>query len=156
MDNAAVALLIQDLREQWRVVEEVYRRVEERLATGSDSPESVESLAYQVHNLYGACEQLFELVARAFENRIDDRRYHVDLLRRMRTDIEGVRPAFLSPELEAVLHELRAFRHFFRHAYAVELRPERVRAIAELAAGLRAPLESALDGFADAIAGGEA
>jgi hypothetical protein len=125
LDSAAAALLVQDFREQWRVIEEVYQRVEKRRLVVSNAPASVEGLAYQLHNLYGACEQLFELIARAFENRIDARQYHVDLLRRMRTEIEGVRPALLdSTELERDLHELRAFRHFFRHAYAVELNPK--------------------------------
>ena len=105
------------------------------------------------HNLYGACEPLFELIARAFENQIDGRRYHVDLLRRMRTEIEGVRPALLSAELESDLHELRAFRHFFRHAYGVELKPQQVASMAEVANRIREPLKPALDRFLDRIAG---
>ena len=154
MDSAAAALLVQDFREQWRVIEEVYQRVEKRRLVVSNAPASVEGLAYQLHNLYGACEQLFELIARAFENRIDARQYHVDLLRRMRTEIEGVRPALLdSTELERDLHELRSFRHFFRHAYAVELKSERVEVVAEAADRIRAPLKAALDRFGSAIVG---
>ena len=154
MDSAAAALLVQDLGEQWRVIDEVHHRVDERRRGVSDAPASVEGLAYQLHNLYGACQQLFELIARAFENRIDARQYHVDLLRRMRTEIEGVRPALLdSTELERDLHELRAFRHFFRHAYGVELEPGRVEAVAEAADRIRAPLKAALDRFAAAIVG---
>jgi len=133
------------------VIEEVYIRVEERRRGASEAPASVEALAYQLHNLYGACEQLFELIARAFENQIDARRYHVDLLRRMRMEIEGVRPRLLSAELEQDLNELRAFRHFFRHAYGVELKPDRVVKVAEVANRMRSPLESALDRFASAL-----
>lgn len=100
MDSAA-ALLVQDLREQWRVIDEVHHRVDERRHGVSDAPASVEGLAYQLHNLYGACEQLF--------------------------------------------------RHFFRHAYAVELEPGRVEAVAEAADRIRSPLRAALDRFAAAI-----
>jgi hypothetical protein len=153
LDSAAAKLLVVDLRAQWEVVEEVYRRMDERLRSATGGPASVEALAYQIHNLYGACEQLFELTARAFENQIDRRRYHVDLLRRMRTEIEGLRPALLSDSLAGDLNELRAFRHFFRHAYGVELKPEQVHAVGEVAQRVREPLRSALDRFAAAITG---
>lgn len=153
MDSAAAKLLAVDLRSQWEVIAEVYRRVDERLRSATDEPASVEGLAYQLHNLYGACEQLFELIARAFENRIDRRRYHVDLLRRMRTEIQGVRPRLLSDGLAGDLNELRAFRHLFRHAYGIELKPELVRAVASVAQRMRDPLRSALERFASAITG---
>lgn len=156
MDGEAAALVVLDLREQWRVIEEVYRRVEDRRQVASDAPASVEGLAYQLHNLYGACEQLFELIARAFENQIDGRRYQVDLLRRRKIEIEGVRPALISDALERDLNELRAFRHFFCHAYGVELKPDQVRAVAEVADRIREPLKAALDRFADAIIEGAA
>jgi hypothetical protein len=71
----------------------------------------------------------------------------------MRTEIEGVRPALLSTRLESDLHELRAFRRFFRHAYGVELTADRVEAVATVADRIREPLRSALDQFADAITG---
>lgn len=151
MDKEAAALLALDLREQWRVIEMVYGRLEERQRVASDTPASVEGLAYQLHNLYGACEQLFELIARAFENQIDGRRYHVDLLRRMRMDITGVRPALLSETVERDLNELRAFRHLFRHAYGVDLNPRKVRAVAEVADAVRRPLKDALDRFVAVI-----
>jgi hypothetical protein len=152
LDKSAASLLVLDLREQWRVIEEVYARVEDRARSGP-GPASVEALAYQLHNLYGAFEQLFELIARAFENQIDNRSYHVDLLRRMRMEVQGVRPRLISSELERDLNELRAFRHFFRHAYGVELKSEPVRAMVEVASRVRAPLEAALDRFAREIAG---
>lgn len=135
------------------MIERVYRRLEERRRAASDTPASVEGLAYQLHNLYGACEQLFELVARAFENQIDARRYPVDLLRRMKMEIAGVRPALLSESLERDLNELRGFRHLFRHAYGVDLDPDKVRAVARIADAIRRPLKDALDRFVDAIAG---
>jgi hypothetical protein len=39
----------------------------------------------------------------------------------MGLDVEGVRPAVFSPATIRVLRRLLGFRHFFRHAYAVEL-----------------------------------
>lgn len=92
------------------------------------------------------------MIARAFENQIDGRRYHVDLLRRMKMEITGVRPPLLSEALERDLNELRAFRHLFRHAYGIDLDPAKVRAVAGIAA-IRQPLKDALDRFVDAITG---
>jgi hypothetical protein len=39
----------------------------------------------------------------------------------MTMNVEGVRPRFLSNETAALLHRIRSFRHFFRHAYRVDL-----------------------------------
>jgi hypothetical protein len=62
-----------------------------------------------------------------FENRVADRsQWHTELLRRMMLDISGVRPALLSAENADLLNELRAFRHFFRHAYGLRLDFSRV------------------------------
>ena len=101
----------------------------------------------QLHNLYGACEQLFELVARAFENQIDGPTYHVDLLRRMKAEITGVRPSFLTEGVATTLNELRGFRHFFRHAYDSELHSERVTELAATALALRPELRDSMDRF---------
>lgn len=36
----------------------------------------------------------------------------------------GIRPALVSDEAFALLDELRRFRHFFRHEYSTDLKPE--------------------------------
>ena len=97
----------------------------------------VDSLAYQLHNLYSAFEQLFEEVARFFENRIDEARYHADLIRRMRLEIRGIRPALLCESTASDLDELRRFRHLFRHAYATDLDPTKVAKLAARVPGIR-------------------
>ena len=105
-------------------------RIEERLATFAQCAEGIDSMGYQLHNLYGAFEQLFEEVARFFENRIDGIQYHAELLRRMQLEIKGIRPALLSAETASDLDELRRFRHLFRHAYAADLDPSKVADLA--------------------------
>jgi hypothetical protein len=53
--------------------------------------------------------------------------YHTELLRRMRLEIPGVRPAALSSEISFQhLEEMRGFRHVFCHAYSYGLDDERV------------------------------
>ena len=88
----------------------------------------IESAAYQLHNLFNAIEDLLKIVANAFENSIADlSRRHTELLDRMTLDIKGIRPSLLSAECASYLHELRAFRHFFRHAYTVPIDYGRVQ-----------------------------
>lgn len=41
--------------------------------------------------------------------------------------MEGVRPRLISEEAYREMDELRAFRHFSRHAYSYELRYEKVK-----------------------------
>jgi hypothetical protein len=87
-----------------------------------DDPVKLESVAYQIHNLYSAVEDLLKLVAAHFENNIaDSSRWHTDLSYRMTQDITGIRPALLSQESYILLNGLRSFRHFFRHAYNVPI-----------------------------------
>ena len=84
-------------------------------------------LAYKLHNLYSTYEVMFKLIARFFENQIEDiSLYHSALISRMRIEIEGVRPSILSDKSYKMLDELRGFRHVFRHAYSYELDAERV------------------------------
>lgn len=147
LDDQRLALLRRDLQDQWEIIDRVFAKIAERRLGASASAVQVEALAYQLHNLYGACEQLFELIARAFENQIDGATYHVDLLRRMKAEITGVRPALLTEGLAGRLNELRGFRHFFRHAYDSELHSGRVTALAATALALRREIRDSLDRF---------
>ena len=130
MDKGAFAVLEAGLRARVRDISRIGGRIEERLCTFAHSAEGVDSMGYQLHNLYGAFEQLFEEVARFFENRIEGIQYHAELIRRMQLEIEGVRPALLSTETASDLDELRRFRHLFRHAYTADLDPDKVADLA--------------------------
>ncbi len=123
MDETGVAILKAEIDSRERDINGVYQRIEKRRETFRETAEGMDSMAYQIHNLYSAFEQLFETVVRFFENRLEEERYHVDLLRRMRLEIDGIRPALVSGEAFNLLDQLRRFRHFFRHAYTAELNP---------------------------------
>lgn len=58
-----------EINAQLRQLEIVFDRIEQR--AGATSESEVESLAYQLHNLYCAFEDLFELVAERFENHLE-------------------------------------------------------------------------------------
>ena len=119
MDPIQISSLIAQIEAHMMQITSVYQTVEARAAAmRPHDVATIEGLAYQLHNLYNACEDLLKLVANAFENRIDDQAgWHRGLVQRMSLTIEGVRPALISVEALPHLNELRSFRHFFRHAY---------------------------------------
>ena len=118
-------LIISEIKTQLQKIELVQEKVLERRKELAERRAVVyEGTAWVVHNYYSSIEELLRLVAAAFENNITDvSRWHSELIDRMTLDIEGIRPALLSSETSVVLHRLRAFRHFMRHAYDVELDP---------------------------------
>jgi len=126
MDKGTFAILKAELEDRYKNVCHIYNRMNQRLSNFRETDAGIDSMAYQLHNLYSAYEQLFEIVAHSFENRIQGERYHADLLRRMRLEIEGIRPALISDEAFLLLDELRRFRHFFRHAYTAKLNPKKL------------------------------
>ena len=147
MDKTAFRVLEADLTGRRRDVIRIGDRIRERQLTFADSSESIDSMSYQLHNLYSAFEQMFEEVARSFENRVDEGRYHTDLLRRMQLRIEGVRPALLSEETAGALDELRRFRHLFRHAYTAELDSTKVADLVGKVAAIQKDVERDVDRF---------
>lgn len=128
MDSVGLRTLEAEVKAQMANIDQVYELLRQRTAEMSDEvPAYVESAAYQLHNLYSAIEDLLLIVAKAFENRVSDlSRWHMALIQRMALEIRETRPALLSAESVALLNELRAFRHFFRHAYGVPIQPQRV------------------------------
>ncbi len=127
-------------------IEKIYVRLGERGKKRGKA--AAESMGYQLHNLYCAFEDLFEIVAKIFENNIHDKsRYHLELLKRMSIAIEGVRPALLTEEAVELLNNLRSFRHVFRHAYSYDLDEKKVRIILADAVKLRALYQKDIRAF---------
>lgn len=146
MEEERLSLLTASLGGQRDEIERIYARIDERRTR--EGTANLESLAYQLHNLYCAFEDLFNIVAAFFENRIDERAgYHRELLWRMKLAIEGVRPALLMEDSYRLLDSLRAFRHFFRHAYSYELDPQKVGLVLQDALELRPRYQGDLDRF---------
>lgn len=152
MEAERLSLLKAAVSAQRREIEKIFSKVEERRK--EEGLSSLESLAYQLHNLYCGFEDLFKIVANFFENRIEERaKYHRELLWRMKIPIEGVRPAVLSEESFRRLDALRAFRHFFRHAYSYELDPKKVALVVEDALALKRLYAAELDHFLEQLGG---
>ena len=150
MEESRYLVLAAEVRAQLQQIERIHGLVDEREPIGGVA--GMESLAYQLHNLYGAIEDLFKVVADAFENNVaPDGGYHAELLRRMTIAVPGIRPNVISAETRGLLDSLRGFRHVFRHAYARGLDVRRLRIVLDDARAARRPLARDLEAFLGSV-----
>lgn len=83
--------------------------------------------AYYLSGVYSCFEDIFEKVAKVYENNIENpAAWHSELLLRMRIDIDDIRPAVIDNEAFLFLDELRAFRHVFKQSYVFSLDAARI------------------------------
>lgn len=152
MEKERIVLLKGEVKGQIGIIDEIYEEIEKRIERMEESQENLESLAYHLHNLYCAFEDMFEMIADFFENNIDEKvRYHQKLLLRMSVEIEGVRTAVISKGVWKLLDNLRAFRHLFRHAYGYRLDSRKMRIVVEDALRLKEIYKKEIKGFLEEI-----
>lgn len=129
MDKNSLLIFKTDINAQLQLLKIIHGKLKQR--SENLNPEDIvrlESIAYQIHNLYNAIEDLLKIVATYFENNITDTsQWHSALLTRMTQEVSGIRPALLSSQSYLVLNNLRGFRHFFRHAYGSEIEFEQLK-----------------------------
>ena len=153
--NVALQRLRAEVQHDLRAFED---RLEEVRSIDLVHPSSAETalVAVALHHGYSAIETALSRVARAIEGSLPTGPdWHQELVESMALDIPEVRPAILSQETLPLLRRLLAFRHFFRHAYAVPLDPAQLADLRAQAEALRAPLRAdleKLDRFLDAAA----
>lgn len=93
--------------------------------------------AFYLNQISTGFERIFKGIAKTFENNIDEISWHKDIIEKMLLDIEGIRPAVITETSFNYLNELRTFRHFFRHAYDVDIEDEKFNIVAQKALLLR-------------------
>lgn len=71
MEKEKLAILEAELTKQRQEIEKIYSKIKQRSAK-LDNEAEIESLAYQLHNLYCAYEDLFGIISDAFENNIEE------------------------------------------------------------------------------------
>lgn len=89
------------------------------------------ALALSIHNFYNCIENIFVTIATEFGNEIESETWHVDLLKSMKLERNGIRPAVIDQEIYNFLNELRGFRHIVRHSYSYELDERRMLLITD-------------------------
>jgi hypothetical protein len=104
--------------------------------------------AVALHHAYGSLEGIMVRIARYLEGDVPQGAdWHQALLRSMCLEIEGVRPAIFTAGTVVVLRHLLGFRHFFRHAYAVELDAEPLASLSRELVGVRPRIVAELAAF---------
>jgi hypothetical protein len=127
---------------------EAVRGLAERWSSLTSDPAQVVFAAYLVHAWYTGLETAVERVLRTIDRFVPEgARSHTDPLTQACTELPGVRPAILPLELKPVLLGLLGFRHFFRHAYSVDLDPSRVVAEVQRLVDVDVPVRAALERF---------
>jgi hypothetical protein len=141
-------LLEASIRGDLSTIDELYAALGDE-TLGSDPPEErLIVVAYRLHNLYTAFENIFHNVAVAFENTLDDRSgWHRQLLQRMRLDVSPVRPAIIDTAAYEALDELLRFRHLFRSAYSARLDASRLELVLRAAQRLRPLYRQQIEDF---------
>lgn len=154
MEEARLKVLEADIKRQVGMIEGVYEKIQQRNEGYTTNVERMESLAYQLHNLYCAFEDLMELVAEAFENRIGEGAdWHIRLSQRMTESIPEIRPALFAAEAFPLLDELRGFRHWFRHADSYEVEPDKLAIVLRKATALEKIYKAHIQRFLQQLAG---
>jgi ribonuclease HepT-like protein len=122
------------------------REGERRLRATPTDAGALALAALSLHAWYTGLETIFERVARELDESVPTGdRWHRALLSQMTAEIPGVRPLILEPALAIDLAALLAFRHFFRHAYAVAFDAERLKADLARLFLVSGPVDAALD-----------
>jgi len=124
-----------------------------RFITTPDAPGAATVVAASLHHYYGAIESMAERAMRTFAHAIPTgARWHAELLELASMDLEGTRPALFSDESRRMLLDLLSFRHFFRHAYAVDWDLGRLRKNCDLLTTGHDRLEEDMARFTAALA----
>ena len=115
-------------------------------------PAALALLAVDIHRWYTGLETALERVERTFGSLPSGGDWHFELLCGAALDIAGVRPPILPAAVIGPLREVLRFRHFFRHAYAVELDAQRLLSVAAFLVATHQAVDAALAAFSDFVA----
>ncbi|MDJ0511570.1 MAG: hypothetical protein QNJ64_20310 [Crocosphaera sp.] len=153
MDEKTLIIFKTDINAQMELIKKIHQTLNNRSrGLTADDMIRLESVAYHIHNLYNAVEDLLKIVATYFENNITETaKFHIALLTRMTQKIPGIRPPLISQETFLILNSLRGFRHFFRHAYGTPIEYEQLKNNLDKSMNLLPILEKDVDIFIEKI-----
>jgi hypothetical protein len=145
--NEKFLILERNVQSDLEAIERLYSELGEPELAESDEQEALIVVAYRLHSLYSAFENIFRNIATSFENHLDPSSWHRQLLERMRLDLSPVRPAVLDAEAFEKLDELLRFRHLFRTGYGLRLDALRLQLVVRKALELKAIYRGQIERF---------
>jgi len=117
-----------------RTLERLVGQMDQLLVTRADPPTWIElhAMASLLHGFYTGVESIFErIVIHLGEGMPKGEFWHRDLLEQVAVEYKKLRPAVIDEQLQTTLKSYLDFRHFFRHAYGVNLEWIKLRPLAE-------------------------
>ncbi len=125
LTESALRRLLADVVPDLETLDQVAARIAKARGTQTDTESDDAARAYlatELHRYYTALESVLERILRCVDGSVAaGTTWHRDLLRQASRQVPETRPAILGAAVVAELSHLLSFRHFFRHAYAVEL-----------------------------------
>jgi hypothetical protein len=145
-------ILIRSIERDLAAIERIYQEMGEPVLSPESDYKEVIVVAYHLHHLYTAFENIFLNIATTFENEIKEAdRWHTELLDRMTLDLMPLRPRLFDDATYDTLDELRRFRHVFRHAYRIQLDAERLQLVLKKANRLKFLYKAQIDQFLEFV-----
>ena len=119
IDNK-IDILVSEINETLAVMTRIanlYFDSKERLT--KDKNDSINAMAIsEIFVKYYTCmETVFLRISQYFENNLPSDKWHAELLKRMKLEIDPFRPRVISEEVFDLLDEFRRFRHFQRYYF---------------------------------------
>lgn len=124
--NEKFLVLERNIQSDLEAIDGIYEALGSPELEESEPQEALIVVAYRLHSLYTAFENIFRNIAASFENHLDQTGWHRQLLQRMRLDLTPLRPAVIDAEAYDCLDEMLRFRHVFRTMYGLDLDPLRL------------------------------
>ncbi|MBT9172717.1 MAG: hypothetical protein DDT21_01103 [Syntrophomonadaceae bacterium] len=83
-----------------------------------------------LHDFYVAVENILEIIGREIDEYLPEGLdWHIQLLRQMALEVEGIRTAVISGNTLFLLDKYRSFRHVFRNVYGFSLDAAKLRTL---------------------------
>lgn len=150
-ETARLQRLVAEVRDDLRQTEEIGHRIvtyEAQLAAPGCPPEVAGFVGVLLHRWYTACEAALERIERVIVGSVPGgEAWHQDLPRLASLEIPDARPPVLARVTSQALLPYLRFRHFLRHAYAVELDPFELHSLVTPLPGVQALVSADLSRF---------
>ena len=128
MSQNSFVILKSDIRRELENVRRLVDEAQEWRPRLSEWPHTVRvrTAGGILHDFYSAVERIFRYIATQIDDDVPSgSSWHVQLLQRMATDLETIRPAILDLASTRRLDEYLRFWHLFRNMYGFDLEWER-------------------------------
>ena len=124
-----------------------YDQFHRQRAATRQSTENAIIVSEVFESFYTCLETAFLRISQFFENDLDTRRWHEQLLRAMTRTIPSVRERVISDASYAALSELRRFRHFKRYYFGFDYDWERLELVRAKYLACRTPVRAELSAY---------